>query len=128
MTDIVDKTLHEWRRTRFEWGVRDCLLSIADYALSITGEDWGAEFRDTYRDRAGALAHIKAAGGERSLIDRARFPAVSRPIRGDIILARLGAYNIAGICTGAGGAFRMENGVREIELKYLDILHVWRVL
>jgi len=129
MTDYVDETLQLWRTTPLVWGHNDCLLSIASYVEGITGQDWGAEFRGTYVDEAGAYAHVAARGGEAALIDRSGLERVTepaRPCRGDIVLADLTRL-VAGLCTGPGAAFRLERGTSEIDLRFVKIIAVWRV-
>ena len=129
MIDHIDETLAQWRSTPFEWGKRDCLLSIADYVASRTGEDWGDRFRGTYDNEAGAIAHIKNYGGEEYLIDRSGLQWTRKPVRGDIVLFQLGddERKYAAICTGDAVAVRMEKGVKEISMKFTTILCAWKV-
>lgn len=126
MTDYVDDMLKVWRSTPFQWGVQDCLLRIADYVDRRTGEDWGAIFRGTYNDEAGALAHIEAYGGEKALIDRSGLSHAARPARGDILLINLDRP-LAALCTGPGAAASLPRGVIEVELRFIKILCAWKV-
>lgn len=127
MKDHIDETLREWRSKPFRWGERDCLLSVADYVASRTGEDWGNVFRGTYDDERGARAHIEEYGGEKSLIDRSGLPWTGKPQRGDILLIDFAGKVLAGLCTGEGAAVRLEIGVKEIELRFVKILCGWKV-
>lgn len=126
--DHVDATLKRWRSTPFSWSDgNDCLLRIADYVCSRTGDDWGAIFRGTYANEAGAMAHVGRYGGAKYLIDRSGLSHVSRPARGDILLMRIGDGEVAALCTGDGAAAGMPRGVVEIDLRFVKIICAWKV-
>ncbi|QWY83144.1 hypothetical protein [Rhizobium phage RHph_X2_24] len=126
MKDIVDETLEHWRRVPFQWGESDCLLSIADYVLRCTGQDYGAPFRDTYCTELGALSHIKDAGGSAALIDASGLTVTDAPERGDILLCGQD-YPIAALCTGRGVAMRLQRGVIEVDKRFVNIIKAWKV-
>lgn len=50
-------------RFPFAWGVRDCTLFAADCVWALTQRDPAAQWRGQYRDEAGAVRLIAAAGG-----------------------------------------------------------------
>jgi len=127
MNDPVAQIAKEWRSSAFTWGSSDCLLSIADYVLLRTGVDYGAEFRGTYSDESGALAHVKEFGGEAALIDLSGLPRASgTPQHGDIVLCLIRGEPTAGICTGSGVLFRRLRGAIELELRFLHVQTIWR--
>lgn len=127
MTDLVDITLRKWRQTPFQWGLTDCMLSIADYVFEATGDDWGKRFRGTYKTERGAFRHILKAGGEFKLIDASGLASVEVPERGDIVLAGANEFVVAGICTGDGVAMRLLAGVIEMNLDFIIVAHAWKV-
>lgn len=128
---VLTATLRDWRRSRFVWGVSDCMLSASDYAGQLTGADPGAAYRGTYDDEAGALAHVEAAGGGAAILGGAMTGAglmpITEPRRGDVVCAQVGTAQIGGICLGDFCAFRMERGVIELRTRLLTIVGAWRV-
>ena len=124
--DCVDKTLKIWRSTSFERGKNDCMLAIADYVLLRDGVDFGAKYRGTYTDEAGALDWIEREGGETAMMDASGLARLSQAVRGSIVLIHYAGNFIPGICTGEGVAFRMVRGVLELRLKSLKIVGVWK--
>jgi hypothetical protein len=126
MNEIVSKTLKKWRQSKFIWGSSDCLLSLADYLVDCGHEDFGATFRGTYDDEPGAKRHIENWGGEINLIYSTCLNFTEQPEIGDIVLVKINEP-IAGLCTGEKIAFRTERGVIEIGMKFLNIIHAWKV-
>lgn len=128
MTDAVDRTLRHWRLTPFKWGTSDCVTSLADHALSITGIDPIPEWRGTYDTDVEAEEAIAGAGGLVALLDGCA--AVSRcevPQRGDVVAIWTGCEELLGLCTGQSAAFRLERGVKEIDLRFLTVVGSWKV-
>lgn len=127
---ILTATLRDWRRSRFVWGVSDCMLSAADYAGRLTGTDPGAAYRGTYDDEPGALAHVEAAGGGAAILGRVMTGAGLSPVtdhlRGDVVCAQISIAQVGGICLGDFCAFRMERGVIELRTRLLTIVGAWR--
>jgi len=127
--DAVDETLRIWRQTEFRWGVSDCCLSAADYVQRLTGIDPAPEFRDLYHSEPGAERAVEGAGGFVALLDsrealiRARWPD-----RGDLVAIWTGSEHVVGLCTGQSAAFRLQRGVKEIDLRFLTVVAVWKVL
>ena len=126
MNYIVSKTLKKWRQSEFVWGSDDCLLSLADYLVDCGYEDFGAIFRGTYNDEAGAKRHIENWGGEVNLIYSTGLSFTEKPVEGDIVLVEMNDP-ITGLCTGERIAFRTERGVIEIEMRFLNLIHAWKV-
>jgi hypothetical protein len=73
--------------TAFEWGVEDCLTFPADCVKVITGEDFMAPYRGTYRNLEEAKTVLQEAGFE-SYADAlaSRYPAIPVAMagRGDL--------------------------------------------
>lgn len=126
MIDCVDITLKKWRASEFEWGTRDCMISIADYILLRDGIDFGEKYRGTYNDEIGAVKWINRIGDEAAMISESNLKRVQFAQRGDVVLVDWNDKKMAGICTGPGAAFRLPRGVAEMEMRFLKITHVWR--
>lgn len=128
--DIVDKTVARWERDGFEWGVTDCDMSLADYAMEITGQDPAADWRGQYHDQQSAYVFIERAGGNSKLMETGLRsigiePVEDAPTRGDIVAARFGSAEIAGLCLGRFVAFRRPTrGV--LRTQRAEITKVWR--
>lgn len=125
--DAVDRTLKFWRTVPFEWGDQDCMLSVGDYIASRGGLDVATRFRGTYSTEEGAKAHIDAHGGASGLIDLTGIPRVEgEPERGDVLAVCLGGEEIGGICTGGMVAVRLQRGVGEALLRFVQLKGIWR--
>jgi len=129
MTDDVDRTLQIWRSTPFEWGARDCMLSIGDYIARRGGKDVSQAFRGSYTTEAGALAHVAASGGCTGLVDMTGIPRTDDPKRGDVVVFFTGEIEVGALCTGEGIAMRLERGVIEVPLRLVrrSIVQAWSV-
>jgi len=126
MTDAVDDTLRLWRSTTFEWGDRDCMLSIGDYIAARGGLDVASRYRGTYDSEAAALAHMTAAGGATGLVDATGLQETATPRRGDVCVIDVGGEGIGALCTGEGVAVRLERGVAEIGIRFVRIIKAWQ--
>ena len=82
MADLVS-VLDAWRdqveRRDFIWGLWDCLLAPADYALALTGADPAAGYRGQYVDERGARRILRTAGGMAALAAATLEPLGWRP-------------------------------------------------
>lgn len=124
MTDLVERTLSEWRRGGHVWGRSDCLLSIGDYLWVAGYKDIAGRFWGTYSTEEGAQVILDAHGGAEGLIDMTGVPrAPDAPQRGDVGLVQ----GIGALCTGFGWALRLERGVIEVEARFVKPTTVWRV-
>lgn len=60
MTDEQKRQLADYiqmcRHRSFTWGKWDCSLFVADVLAILTGNDFGAPFREQYNDRDGAIS------------------------------------------------------------------------
>jgi hypothetical protein len=127
VTDYVDQTLRLWRSTPFAYGDTDCMLSVGDYLASRGVLDVTGQFRGTYADEAGALAHVAARGGICGLVDMTGLPSTDRPARGDVVCLDTGEIEVGALCTGTGVAARLERGVIEVDLRLVKITKAWKV-
>lgn len=125
--DLIDLTLSAWRRSQFEWGKSDCLLSLADYLVARGCVDAGEGIRGTYATEQGAAAILAAYGGAAALIERTGLPVTGAPARGDIVLMHCGNDQIGALCTGRGVAARRERGTVEIDLRFVKLIRAWAV-
>jgi len=136
MSDAIDETLREWRRTGHRYGVSDCLLSVADHAGRIAGADIGAAYRGTYADEAAALKIVAEAGGAVNLLGRHLESAGWRRIdaaeaaRGDclVVTFRNGAegLQVGALHAGRRIVMRLAQGAIEVRPADVEILGAWR--
>lgn len=122
----VDELLKEWRRSSFQWGQSDCLLSVGDYIAANGGKDIAALYRGRYSTEAEALRFMDDAGGAAALIDATGIVRAAEAQRGDVVLLNI-SRGIAGVHTGDGVAVRLERGAAEIGLRFVQINAVWRL-
>lgn len=80
--------LESRRATAFAWGRNDCAIFAADMVKAITGKDFAAGFRGTYRSKRKALAMLEANGWAslEALGDHFLPRATERLQRGDVVL------------------------------------------
>jgi len=128
MTDLVDRTLARWRREPFVYGQDDCMLSMGKYLAAAGAKDNVAIFAGRYHDQDGALAVMAEHGGADALFDDTGAVRVEgKPRRGDILAVACGDDTIGALCTGDMAALRLERGVAEVSLRFIDLRGVWRV-
>ncbi|OWU83803.1 hypothetical protein ATO6_15330 [Oceanicola sp. 22II-s10i] len=115
-----------WRTHPFSYDGADCILSVCDHLLRMTGVDAAAPWRGTYSDEEGAREIWHAAGGKLALfrdgMARAGFrlaePAPSWPVVADLF-----GHEMPGLWTGARVMLRLDGrGVFEAPL---PILAAW---
>lgn len=103
MADLVS-VLDAWRdqveRRDFIWGLWDCLLAPADYALALTGSDPAAAWRGRYVDERGARRILREAGGMPAFVGQALEPLGWRPTDAPAAGA-IGVVRLAGGLPGA---------------------------
>lgn len=133
--DVVDVTLKLWRSSPFVWGGvlphrpghGDCMLSIGEYLASCGLPDRTAQFRGTYGDEAGALAHVARYDGIAGLMALTGLETTDEPQRGDVCCVATDKGEIGAICTGASVAARLERGVCEVDRRLIKITQSWKV-
>jgi hypothetical protein len=131
--DLVKRTLRLWARTRFEWGVSDCMLAVADYVNAIVGGDCAARYRGKYKTARQCMRvsrfHEDAVRPMRLCFGGAGLSETNAPKRGDVgvieILSDRGAVMNGGICLGDQWAIRAETGV--IITRPLRVVAAWNV-
>lgn len=128
--DLVDETLRLWRRHPHQYGVNDCVLSVAAYFVSLGAADSMPWFAGTYDDDDAAMAVLAELGGmERAMEIVGGTPIDGPPERGDIIgLISDAEYVIPAMCTGDRVVVRLERGTIEVPLKFVQWRGVWRGL
>lgn len=107
----VDQIRAEWRRTSFEWGESDCIMSVCNFIWSETGIDPAAPWRGSYQDEAGAVAIYSQYGGVFGLFSHGMALAgfgMCAPCAGLPVVADFMGHEIAGIYTGHRVMFRLE--------------------
>jgi hypothetical protein len=129
LEDAVRQTRDLWRSSALIWGVSDCMISCADYALLRTGSDPAAIWRGCYTTREGALEIIAHAGGVVRLMGLGLATVGARPIaepaRGDLVCATIGGDEIGGLCLGDVITFRRPSGAIELPKRLLKISGAW---
>lgn len=123
MTDLLDRTLREWRQGAHVWGQSDCLLSVGDYMHAAGWLDIPSRFRGTYDTEQGAIDHINANGGCEGLIDLTGAPRTDDPQRGDVALVQ----GIGALCTGDAFVLRLERGTVEVLRRLVSFDAAWKV-
>lgn len=124
-------------RRRAELGVSDCILTVADWVLTVRGVDPAAGLRGRYHAVDGARAIVHAHGGLLGLVrDRAEAVGLAEtfsPEEGDIGVLDVPAglvriLPVVGGCVGIrrGGAWAVKS---IMGVAYLDVPHVaaWSV-
>ncbi|EJU14133.1 hypothetical protein LH128_05223 [Sphingomonas sp. LH128] len=126
--DLVDETLRDWRRHPHQYGVNDCVLSAAAYFMALGVTDRMPWFAGTYADSDEAMVVLAELGGMERAIEIVGGTAVEgEPQRGDLIGLMADAdYVIPALCTGDGVAVRLERGLIELRLKFVQWRGVWR--
>ncbi|MEL7281343.1 MAG: hypothetical protein AAGK79_13370 [Pseudomonadota bacterium] len=110
MTDL-DAIKADWRRTSFVWGHSDCILSVCDYVLRVSGRDPAAPWRGTYHDEAGAEDLCQTYGGVLGIfrhgMQKAGFDTCARAPGCPVVIDFFGR-EMAGIDLGKRVMLRME--------------------
>ena len=127
MTDVLEDTLTMWKRTVFEWGKTDCLLSVADYIVDCGGPDGGAAFRGMYNTEAAAFAHMDAHGGAAALIDATGLARTDEPVSGDVVVIETTDGDVAGLLYADTVAVRREQGVAFLGMRFVTIAAAWEI-
>jgi hypothetical protein len=100
-TELLAKTVEEWRSRAFRWGRTDCWQFVGDAVEAMTGIDYRDRF-PKYRSKREALAILSDTGGMISLAESvwgpAKVPAHAND--GDVVLLDLRRGLTAGICFG----------------------------
>ena len=127
MTDLTDKTFDHWRKTKFQYGVEDCLLSIADHAVRFGHRDAGVMFRGNYDTKEQAEKIVKDFGGFEKMIALIGLSETDEPKRGDIVLVRTAFGFVGGVHSGHGVSVRMPHGVIDFICRMVRIEKAWSI-
>lgn len=127
-TEAVQAALRKWAREPFSWR-EDCMISVANYLLDVTGIDCATRFRGKYTTRNGCA---RISGFLRDPVKPfadcvAEIPLLetSAPERGDVGVVAYGDTVAGAICLGGKWAVRAENGV--VLATPTKILKAWAV-
>lgn len=128
--DLIDRTLQNWRCTKFVYGQSDCMLSIGRYLASTGHKDVTPQFIGRYDTHEGAVAVMAAHGGIPGLMAMAGARQKDgRAERGDVVEVRYKTDDeegsIGGICTDNFIAIRRDGYVSEVRMSLLNIVGVW---
>lgn len=111
-----------------EWGTSDCLLTVADVILALTGVDPAEDVRGRYDSETGAAKLLLKRGYENvEQALAADFPPVARLMaqRGDVgVVARNGQLAAGFICD-RGFAVKIETGL--LFLSQMDVKSMFKV-
>jgi hypothetical protein len=118
-SDPVRATIRFWARTRFEWGVSDCMLAVGDYVNAVVGGDCARRYRGRYRTARQCMKvsgfHKDPVRPMQACMVEAGLRETSAPNRGDVgvieILSDKGLVVMGGLCLGKQWAIRAETGV-----------------
>lgn len=118
METAIRLTMQRMETTLFARHDNDCDAIMADYVMMFGHADPMAAWRGQYRDDAGALAFIEAAGGNCALVERgmrsigiAPKPG-SEATRGDVVVIDFRGDELTGLCLGRRSAFKAERSCR----------------
>jgi hypothetical protein len=115
-------------RAPFTWGKNDCCIGACNVLCAITGDDPGADLRDTYDSALSAARILKKMGGVEAITESrclARGWIGIDPLsarRGDLVLIDTEQGAAVGICIGSRVLFA---GGEERPLK--TARRAWRV-
>lgn len=122
----------------FDWGVRDCLLRLADWVVVARGVDPAADLRGSYSTMLGAARIVRDAGGMVPLMDQ-RLSSVgirrtTEPGRGDIAVLSIANEGTAGFGNEVGAlllkgtaALFFQNGLAFPRTAEVMLIAAWRV-
>ena len=100
---------------RFADGVHDCVLTVADWVLTCTGQDPAAPFRGRYRTALGRERLLRRLGGldvvMRDGAARVGLTATADPRPGDVGLILHRGQSLAAICIGSTWAVQSSEGL-----------------
>lgn len=110
----------------FSWGEHDCCLFAADCAKAVSGEDYAAEFRGTYKSELGARKAILRKGGTLEKVLQRYLHEVDPEFiqRGDIAVVENAGRKCAGVFYGGQVWVPGDAGLVGLKTK---LLSVWRV-
>jgi hypothetical protein len=117
------------RKRPFSFGAQDCCLFAADCVRAMTGADFAAGFRGTYRTEGEAAQLLEPNGGVRGLATQ----ALGEPLdtsrlarRGDVVVVRVGqGPDALGVVMGATAVAPGMRGLVEVPMSAWQL--AWRV-
>lgn len=104
---ILEDFIESRRKTTFTWGSNDCCLFAANAVRLLTGQDFAADLRGTYKTKLGAARVLKKHGGIEDIMAKTELPeqAIDYAQRGDVVQFGEGNKATLGVCIGTAAAF-----------------------
>ena len=104
---------------KFKWGEHDCMLSVANYLLDVTGKDPAEEYRGMYDDRLSCARltgfHEDSVGLFRKCVEGIGLIETQDPQSGDVgvidVLQPTGIVTIGALYLGKNWAAQAESGL-----------------
>jgi hypothetical protein len=122
--------LDQSARRRFEWGVCDCVLDVADWLDRALGLSIADEYRGTYSDEAGATAILGPGGIEGAMSAKAAeigLAETREPQFGDVAVVTAGQGKPMAAVLMPSGRWRMKTE-RGIALsRAVTVMKAWSV-
>lgn len=139
MNDSLGRFLRDQAALRFGFGIVDCQMMPADWAVILGYPDPAAHWRGVYHDEAGADAIVRAHGGLVGLMTAGM--ALSglsvsndaHAVRGDLgavrVLGKDGPVEVGAVCTGQGslGSRWATRARRGLWIGPAEPLAIWRL-
>lgn len=120
------------RRSReaWEWGVNDCLMTLANWVVQRHGVDPAAPWRGRYATAGEAAAVIAAAGGMPEIVDATGLPRTEQPGCGDIAVVALPLCGQCGAIVAGGGlvaVITVDRGMVLLRVPHRLVVAAWQV-
>lgn len=116
-------------REPFAWGASDCMLSVADYLIDVTGVDCAERFRGRYFTARGCMRvsgfHRDPVGPFAKCVAEIPLQETLEPMRGDVGVIDFAGTVVGAICTGYKWAARADVGV--LIARPTRIVRAWAV-
>lgn len=118
MSESLGGYIQRTIEARWEWGVCDCTMWVADWVVSQTGIDPASALRGTYASEAEAEALV--AGGLAAIVDdQGTLDRTGTPAPGDVGVIRVAGREVAAIMSADGWVFRQPDSIGAIRTEPL---------
>lgn len=118
MSESLGGYIQRTIEARWEWGVCDCTMWVADWVVSQTGIDPASALRGTYASEAEADALV--ARGLAAVVDgQGVLSRTDAPAPGDVGVIHVGGREVAAIMSADGWVFRQPDSVGSIRTEPL---------
>lgn len=125
--------MNRWQGSRFDWGICDCVLAVADWVLARTGVDPAADLRLTYRG-AGECQRVTGFFTDPLSVIGPRMdriaPRTDAPGPGDVGLVLVAVDGVVqphgAVCLG-GGLWGLKVEAGAMTTKRAKVLAAWSI-